>query len=263
MIELAGGEVLTDRKGSVHWIIFNRPQARNALTWAMYQALMDECKRVNDDASVRAVVITGQGQAFAAGTDISQFRAFKGAQDALDYEANANLVAETVESVRVPVIAAIAGPCTGGGASIATCSDIRIASPSAKFGIPIARTLGNCLSQQNYARVVSALGLPRAKALLMTARLLGAEELLAAGYVTEVVANEDELLPRAQQLAEEISSFAPLTLRATKIAMHRVRNRLFPVEEDKDLIEMCYLSEDFREGIDAFLNKRKPVWRGR
>lgn len=263
MIEQAGGEVLTDRKGAVHWIIFNRPQNRNALTWAMYDALMRECKKVNDDPSVRVVVITGQGQSFAAGTDISQFRAFKTAQDALDYEAHANLVAETVESVRVPVIAAIAGPCTGGGASIATCADIRIASPSAKFGIPIARTLGNCLSQQNYARVVAALGLPRAKALLMTARLLGAEELLAAGYVIEVVANEEELLPRAQDLAEMISSFAPLTLQATKIAIHRVRNRLFPVEEDRDLIEMCYLSEDFREGVEAFLGKRKPVWRGR
>src|SRR3982074_100028 len=136
------------------------------------------------------------GGAFAAGTDISQFRAFKTAQDALDYEAQGNHMAETVESVRVPVIAAIAGACTGGGASIATCSDIRIASPSAKFGIPIARTLGNCLSQKNYARVVSAFGLPRAKELLMTARLMNAQELLAAGYVSEVVASEEDLVPR-------------------------------------------------------------------
>ncbi len=263
MIELAGGELLTERKGSVHWIIFNRPQARNALTWGMYDALVKECERVNQDDSIRVVVITGNGGAFAAGTDISQFRAFKTAQDALDYEKQANHMAETVESVRVPVIAAIAGACTGGGASIATSSDIRIASPSAKFGIPIARTLGNCLSQKNYARVVSAFGVPRAKELLMTARLMNAQELLAAGYVSEVVATEEELLPRAQALAETMASFAPLTLQVTKKAINRVRDQLFPIEDDKDFIETCYLSEDFREGIEAFLAKRKPVWRGR
>ena len=263
MIELAGGELQTERKGAVQWIYFNRPQARNALTWAMYQALISECEKVNEDSSVRVVVITGNGQAFAAGTDISQFQSFKTAEDAFEYERNANHVAESVESVGVPVIAAIAGPCTGGGAAIATCCDIRVASPSARFGIPIARTLGNCLSQQNYARLVAAFGLPRAKQLLMTARLMTAHELLTAGYVAEVVASEEELLPRAQALAEEIATFAPLTLQATKRAIHRVRNRLFPVEEDKDLIEMCYLSEDFKEGVDAFLSKRKPNWKGR
>jgi enoyl-CoA hydratase/carnithine racemase len=172
-------------------------------------------------------------------------------------------MAETVESVRVPVIAAIAGACTGGGASIATCSDIRIASPSAKFGIPIARTLGNCLSQKNYARVVSAFGVPRAKELLLTARLMDAKELKAAGYVAEVVASEEALVPRAQELAEQIAAYAPLTLQVTKKAINRVRDQLFPIEDDKEFIETCYLSEDFREGIDAFLNKRKPVWRGR
>jgi enoyl-CoA hydratase/carnithine racemase len=263
MIELAGGELLTEQKGAVQWITFNRPQARNALTWGMYDALIKECERVNEDESIRVVVITGNGGAFAAGTDISQFRAFKTAQDALDYEAQGNHMAETVESVRVPVIAAIAGACTGGGASIATCSDIRIASPSAKFGIPIARTLGNCLSQKNYARVVSAFGLPRAKELLMTARLMNAQELLAAGYVSEVVASEEDLLPRAQELAETISTFAPLTLQVTKKAINRVRDQLFPIEDDREFIETCYLSEDFREGIESFLNKRKPVWRGR
>ncbi|HVH62035.1 MAG TPA: enoyl-CoA hydratase/isomerase family protein [Candidatus Dormibacteraeota bacterium] len=263
MIELAGGELQTERRGPVQWILFNRPQARNALTWAMYEALVKECERINQDSTIRVVVITGNGQAFAAGTDISQFQSFKTAQDALDYERNANHVAEAVESVSVPVIAAIAGPCTGGGASIATCCDIRIASPSARFGIPIARTLGNCLSQQNYARLVAAFGLPRAKQLLMTARLMNAQDLLTAGYVAEVVTSEEGLLPRAQSLAEEIAAFAPLTLRATKLATHRVRNQLFPIEEDKDLIEMCYLSEDFREGVASFLEKRKPNWKGR
>lgn len=263
MIELAGGELQTERKGPVQWIYFNRPRARNAITWAMYDALVDECERIDQDDSVRAVVITGRGQAFAAGTDIAQFQSFQSAEDAVEYERSANRVADAVESVGCPVIAAIAGPCTGGGAAIATCSDIRIASPSARFGIPIARTLGNCLSQQNYARLVAAFGLPRAKQLIMTARLMTARELFDAGYVAEVVADEEDLLPRAQALAEEIASFAPLTLRATKLALHRVRNRLFPVEEDRDIIEMVYLSDDFKEGVRSFLEKRKPTWKGR
>jgi enoyl-CoA hydratase len=263
VIELAGGELLTERRGAVQWILFNRIEARNALTWAMYEALVDQCEKVNEDRSVRAVVIAGNGKTFAAGTDIAQFREFKNVQDAIDYEARANHVAESVESVRVPVIAAIAGACTGGGATIATSCDLRLASPSARFGVPIARTLGNCLSHQNYARLFATLGMARTKELLMTARLMDASELKAAGFVTEVVVSEEQLFPRAQELAEMVAENAPLTLEVSKRALHRVRNRLFPVEDDADIIETCYQSSDFREGIEAFLSKRKPKWEGR
>jgi enoyl-CoA hydratase/carnithine racemase len=263
MIELAGGELLSERRGGVQWIIFNRPQAKNALTWAMYDGLVAECERVNADRTIRAVVITGTGQTFAAGTDIGQFREFRTRQDALDYEAHGNHVMNTVESVHVPVIAAIAGPCTGGGAGIAACCDLRIASPSARYGFPIARTLGNCLSHQNYARLVALLGLAKTKEMLMTARLLDAAELLKAGFVMEIVENEEALPVRAQVLAETITTYAPLTLEASKRALLRVRNRLFPAEDDHDIIELCYMSADFREGIEAFLAKRKPQWQGR
>src|SRR5260370_26465326 len=168
MIELAGGELLTDRRGAVQWIIFNRPQAKNALTWAMYDGLVAECEKVNTDRTIRAVVITGAGQTFAAGTDIGQFRDFRTLQDALDYEAHGNHVMDTVESVRVPVIAAIAGPCTGGGAGIASCCDLRIASPSARFGIPIARTPAHWLSHQSYPGLVAPVWSSRAKHALIT-----------------------------------------------------------------------------------------------
>ena len=141
--------------------------------------------------------------------------------------------------------------------------DIRIASPSARFGVPIARTLGNCLSHQNYARLFTTLGLARTKELLMTGRLMKADEMLASGYVAEVVAGEEDLFPRAQSLAETISANAPLTLEVSKRALRRVRDRLFPIEEDTDIIEACYLSEDFHEGVEAFLAKRKPSWKGR
>jgi enoyl-CoA hydratase/carnithine racemase len=263
MSELAGGELLSERRGAVQWIIFNRPQAKNALTWAMYDGLVEECRKVNDDRSVRAMVITGAGQAFAAGTDIAQFREFRTLQDALDYEEHSSHVMGSLESVRVPVIAAIAGACTGGGAAIAACCDLRVASPSARFGVPIARTLGNCLSHESCARLVGVLGLPRTKDLLLTGRLMDAGELERTGFLKEVVAGEDELFPRVQAIAESIAENAPLTLEASKRALRRVRNRLFPAESDADIIELCYRSADFREGIEAFLAKRKPSWQGR
>ena len=256
-------ELITERRGSVQWIIFNRPQARNALTWNMYSRLAQACEDVNRNRQVRAVVLTGAGgKAFVAGTDISQFRAFKTEQDALDYEAGGNKLMSTLESVRVPVIAAIAGACTGAGAAIAAACDLRLASPSARYGFPIARTLGNCLSMANYARVIALLGFGRTKDIIMRARLMDAQELLAAGGLSEITPDEDSLLRRAQELAEEVASYAPLTLWATKEAMRRMRDRLIPENADSDLIAACYLSSDFKEGVDAFLAKRKPNWKG-
>jgi enoyl-CoA hydratase len=256
-------ELLVEQRGLVRWITFNRPQARNALTWNMYERLVEACEKVNSDREVRAVVFSGAGgQAFVAGTDISQFRSFKTERDALDYEARGNAVMSTVESVRVPTIAAIAGPCTGAGAAIANCCDIRIGSPSARYGFPIARTLGNCLSMPNYARAAALIGIPRLKDLIMRARLIDAQDMLACGLLAEVTGDEGSLLPRAQAMAEEMASYAPLTLWATKEALRRVRDRLIPEGADSDLIVACYMSADFREGVESFLAKRKPVWKG-
>lgn len=256
-------ELLTERRGAVMWITFNRPEARNAMTWNMYDRLKAACTSANEDRTVRAVVLTGAGgKAFVAGTDIAQFKSFRTEQDALDYEARGNTVMSTVESVRVPTIAAIAGPCTGAGAAIAACCDLRIGSPSARYGFPIARTLGNCLSMSNYARAAALLGIPRLKDLIMRARLMDAGEMLAAGVLSEVTADEESLVPRAQQLAEEVGGYAPLTQWATKEALRRIRDRSVPDGEDKDLILACYMSQDFKEGVDAFLAKRAPRWKG-
>ena len=136
---------------------FNRPQARNALTFAMYERMAEICDEINADRSIKALILTGAGdKAFASGTDISQFRAFKTPQDALDYEARIDRVLGTLEQCRVPVIAAIAGACTGGGAGIAACCDLRIGTATTRIGFPIARTLGNCLSMSNISRMVVA-----------------------------------------------------------------------------------------------------------
>jgi enoyl-CoA hydratase/carnithine racemase len=256
-------ELIVERKGASVWITFNRPQARNALTWNMYSRLEAACHEINADRTVRAVVLTGAGgQAFVAGTDIGQFRAFKTEQDALDYEARGNVVMRTLESVRVPTIAAIAGACTGAGAAIAACCDLRIASPSARYGFPIARTLGNCLSMANYTRAAALIGFARLKDLIMRARLMDAREMLACGFLSEVTPDESSLPTRAQALADEVGSMAPLTLWATKEALRRVRDTLIPDGADSDLIVACYTSQDFKEGVEAFLAKRPPHWTG-
>jgi len=262
-VNVPADELIVERRGAVVWITFNRPQARNALTWNMYSRLETACHEINADRTVRVVVLTGAGgQAFVAGTDIGQFRAFKTEQDALDYEARGNLVMSTLESVRVPTIAAIAGACTGAGAAIAACCDLRIASPSARYGFPIARTLGNCLSMANYTRAAVLIGFGRLKDLIMRARLMDAQEMLACGLLSEVTPDEESLPVRAQALADEVASLAPLTLWATKEALRRVRDMLIPEGADSDLIVACYTSHDFKEGVEAFLAKRKPLWTG-
>jgi enoyl-CoA hydratase len=256
-------ELLSERKGSIHWITFNRPQARNALTWEMYDRLAEQFAAVNADRTVRALVLIGAGgKAFVAGTDISQFKDFKTEQDALDYEAGGSKLMSALESVRVPTIAAIAGACTGAGAAIAAACDLRIATPSARYGFPIARTLGNCLSMSNYARVGALIGISRLKDLIMRARLMDAQEMLAAGMLVELTPDEASLPQRAQAIAEEVAANAPLTLWATKEALRRLRDHSLPENADRDLIVRCYLSRDFREGVEAFLAKRKPVWTG-
>ena len=241
-------------------ITFNRPQARNALTFAMYEQMAAICESVNADRSIKAMILTGTGEkAFASGTDISQFRAFKTAQDALDYEERIDRVLGALEKVRVPVIAAIAGACTGGGAAIAAACDLRIAAANARFGFPIARTLGNCLSISNIARLSALVGPARVTEMIFTARLFSAEDALSAGLITELLADHAALLSRATELAALVGSHAPLTMRATREALRRFRDNLPP---DEDLIRLCYTSQDFKEGMDAFLTKRTPVWRG-
>ena len=248
-------------RDNVLWITFNRPQSRNALTFEMYEGLADLCRGAPTDGSLYAVVVSGAGgKAFAAGTDMTQFRAFDSAQDALEYESKIEAVLEAVERCSLPTVAAINGACTGGGAAIAAACDLRIASASLKFGFPIARTLGNCLAAGNLARLSALMGAGRVREMIFTARLIEAEEANAGGLVSEVLPDEDALMQRAEALAQHLGKMAPLTLRATKEAMRR--NRAAVRVDDADLIELCYMSRDFRHGLEAFLAKEKPEWTG-
>ena len=256
-------ELLYEVRDGVAYVTFNRPQARNALTFAMYERLAEICNGANEDRSIRAILMTGGGdKAFAAGTDISQFRAFDKEADALAYEERIDRVMNAIEHCRVPTIAAIHGACTGGGASIAACCDLRIASRTVKYGFPVARTLGNCLSLASYNRLVYLVGPALVKDIVFQARLIEADEALAKGLVNELCGDQAALLKRAEELARLVAGMAPLTLQATKEALLRLRPKIAH-GEGNDLVLRCYMSQDFREGMEAFLNKRKPVWKGR
>ena len=250
------------RAGGVLWLTFQRPKARNAMTFQMYDALEQTAQRANEDAAVTALVVTGASGAFVAGTDIAQFVDFKTAEQAYAYEERMDRVLGALEGVRKPTVAAIAGATTGGGLAIAAACDLRIATAGATFGMPIARTLGNCLSLGNLVRIASLIGAARVKELIFTARIISADEARAFGLVNEIVADETALRARVDELAGAMSTHAPLTLWATKEGLRRIRERMLP-DEGRDLVALCYTSEDFREGVRAFIEKRRPVWKGK
>jgi enoyl-CoA hydratase len=255
-------EVLYEYNDGIGRITFNRPEARNAFTFRMYERLSEICKSASADPSVKVLVLSGTDEtAFAAGTDISEFRKFSTAQDALDYEVRINGLLDGLERISIPTIAAIAGACTGGGSTIAACCDIRIGAANARFGVPIARTLGNCLSMENYVRLVALLGQARVKDILFTGRLVEAAEARAIGLLSEVLPDYAALQKRADELARTLASRAPLTLRVTKEALLRIKDQMTPKDDGK-MVLTCYMSSDFREGLDAFLNKRTPKWTG-
>jgi enoyl-CoA hydratase/carnithine racemase len=253
-------DLLYEVRHGIGRITFNRPQARNSLTFNMYERLAEICASAAKDRSLKVLILSGAGdKAFASGTDINQFRAFKTPQDAIDYEARIDRILGALEQCQVPTIAAINGACAGGGAGIAACCDLRIGNRTAKFGFPIARTLGNCLSMSSLGRLSALIGAARLREIIFTARPIEAEEALRLGLLNEVVEDGPALERRADELARLIAGHAPLTLRATKQGLHRMKPK---PDEDEDLILMCYQSRDFREGMDAFLNKRQPQWTG-
>jgi enoyl-CoA hydratase/carnithine racemase len=256
-------DLLYEVREGVGLISLNRPEARNALTFAMYERLAGICAGVDPAGAVKALVMTGAGgRAFAAGTDISAFRGFTTPEHALTYERRMDEVLNAIETCPVPTIAALAGACTGGGAAIAASCDLRLASRDLRFGFPIARTLGNCLSSASLSRMAALIGAARTREIIFTARLIEAEEALGLGLVSELHDDHAKVLGRAFELARTLMGHAPLTLRATKIALRRMRMSTSG-GSDEDLITMCYMSEDFREGLEAFLAKRPPRWKGK
>lgn len=252
-----------ERADGVALITIDRPQARNAMTFAMWNDLREAALALDQRAGVRAVVITGAGgRAFVSGTDIAEFTAFRSADDGIAYEARIETVIDALEALRVPAIAALIGACTGGGVSIAAACDLRIGGPGVRIGVPIGRTLGNCISLRNLARVAALIGLDAAKALLLTGQLIDAPQAKRVGFLSDVTSSDDGVLEHALALAASIAALAPLTLRASKEMARRIRAAV-PLPADEDLIRLCYGSQDFHAGVAAFLAKRAPEWSGR
>lgn len=241
-------------------ILIDRPEARNAMTWSMYEELAAICERIGKDPKIRVATFRGAGgEAFVAGTDIEQFRAFNSGEDGIAYEKIIDQRIGQIERLPMPTVAIVEGWAIGGGLAITAACDFRIATPQASFGAPIARTLGNCLSIANLARVVAAFGVPRTKKMLLLADTIGADEAKACGFVTEI-AEAGELDAKADALCARLAKNAPVTMRASKEGIRRVVNEGLP--QGEDLIRACYGSHDFKIGVEAFLEKKRPVWTG-
>jgi len=250
--------------GPLATLTFNRPEARNAMTWEMYQALVDACDRVDDDPDIRVLILKGAGgKAFVAGTDIAQFTSFREPDDGIQYEQRIDQVLDRLDRVTKATIAQIQGVAAGGGCAIALTCDLRVATPESSFGIPVACTLGNCLSGTSYSRLVDLLGPSLVKDMLLTGRFVPATEAIGLRMVNRLEAAED--IDRAvHEYASKIAANAPLTVRATKEMIRRIlAGRRLQPGEDQDVVTMCYTSDDFREGVAAFVAKRAPRWTGR
>ena len=257
---MSEGTVHYEVKDGIASIVFDRPEARNAMTWAMYEGLAQALETIATDEAVRVAVLRGMGhEAFVSGTDIAQFKAFTGAEDGLLYEHRIKVAIDRIERLMKPTIAIIEGWATGGGLIIAAACDFRIAAPNARFGVPVARTLGNCLSIANVARLVGAFGQARVKRILMRAEIVDAEEAAACGFVE--LAQAGEIEAKLGAMCGRLKEHAPLTMFAAKEALRRIALANLP--DDEDLIHTCYDSADFKEGVNAFLAKRKPNWQGR
>ena len=245
------GDVHTELRGPALWVTFDRPQAHNAMTSAMYEALYARCEAVDADDDVRVMVLRGAGgKAFVAGTDIARFAAFESGEDGLRYEAEIDRIVGRLEAVARPTVALVDGFAMGSGLALSAACDLRICTPAARFGLPIARTVGNCLSMANYARLAALLGEARLKDIVLTARSIRADEALAIGLATEVV---DDAEARTTELCQTLAAHAPQTIRITKEALRRLRAAGLP--DGDDLVREAYASQDFRDRVAAFLAK--------
>ena len=239
-------------------ITFNNPAARNAMTWPMYEELKTICDGLAKNPDIRVVIFRGAGdKAFVSGSDIEQF---VGLQKDEAYEVDVDRIFVSLQELPMPTIAIIEGLAVGSGLLMATACDFRISTPDARFGIPVARTLGNCLSPSNLAWISTHLGIPMVKKMLLTAELIKAPTLLESGFLYQIV-DSSEITEAADALAKKMAVLAPITQKASKLSIARLLRNNLP--NCTDLMRETYNSQDFREGVNAFLEGRPPKWTGK
>ena len=244
--------------GKIARVIFNNPAARNALTWPMYEELKKICDSLAKNEDIRVVIFRGAGdKAFVSGSDIQQFVDLKENEA---YEVAVDHIFTSLQQLPVPTIALIEGLAVGSGLLMATACDFRISTPEARFGIPVAKTLGNCLSPSNLSWLATHLGVPTVKKMLLTAELIKAPELLASGFLYQTV-DANEIESATNVLAQKLAALAPITQKASKLTLARLLQNNLP--DSTDLMRETYNSKDFREGVNAFLEGRSPKWIGK
>lgn len=239
---------------------FNNPARRNAISMDMYARLEELCADVAGDESVRALVLRGTGGHFAGGTDISDLTGVRDGDDGVAYEAHMRRVQQGFLDLRIPIIAVVEGACVGGGLVLAALSDLVLCTSDARFGSPIAFTLGNTLSVSSLARLSATFGRRLTMEMLLTGRLVTAQEAMDAGFVTHIAeqANLDDAL---REVLERVTQAAPLTLASFKEFERRLDSTIAEIPVN-DVYEQVYGSADFREGVSAFLDRRPPRFTG-
>jgi len=256
-------QILFEKAAPLAFITFNRPEARNAMSWDMYDGLIRYGKEAETDTDIRVLVLrSSTPDAFVSGTDIAHFKQFSSPEAGIEYEQKLDNIIDNLEALNIPTIAQIEGVAAGGGCAIAAACDLRICTTKARLGVPIARTLGNCLSVANYSRFLDLIGPTRLKELMFTGRLLSADEALSAGLINRIV-EPDVINEVVHSTATTISQNAPLTIQATKTMLRRIQsNRRLQPNQGHDLVTACYTSHDFRDAVRAFFKKEKPQWKG-
>ncbi|MDB5367983.1 MAG: crt [Rhodospirillales bacterium] len=254
------GRVTLELTDQVAHIRFDRPAARNAMTWAMYEGLAAACERIAENPELRVAVLRGAGgKAFVAGTDIAQFKDFTSGEDGIAYETRIDGFVDALQRLPIPTVAVVEGYAVGGGLAIANACDLRIATADARFGVPIARTLGNCLSAKNVRRLVATLGIGWVKRMLLLAEMPTAAELQPTGYLAATV-QQEALDATVQEIVARLLSHAPITMAVTRETLRRLETD--PAADISDLIRRTYGSEDFHAGVAGFTSKAAVAWRG-
>ena len=254
-------EVRLELRNDVAYITFDHVAARNAMTVGMYQSLKSICEDLAKNPKAKVAILRGAGgKSFVSGSDIAQFSRFTSGEDGISYEEGIDQYLAPLATLPIPTIAVIDGMAVGGGLAIASCCDFRISTPDSRFGVPIAKTLGNCLSASNVAWLVAHLGVNIVKRMLLLAELVNAPELLKQGYLLATYPAEN-LEAEANQLAERLMTLAPMTQKSTKLTLARLIKNNLP--DCSDLIRECYGSEDFKNGVSAFLDGKPAVWTGK
>ena len=254
-------QVSLELRGNVAYITFDHVAARNAMTVSMYQSLKSICEDIAKNPSIRVAIFRGAGgKSFVSGSDIAQFASFKEGGDGVRYEEGIDSYLAPLATLPIPTIAVIDGMAVGGGLAIASCCDFRISTPGAKFGVPIAKTLGNCLSAANVAWLLTHLNINIVKRILLLAEMISAEELVKQGYVL-AIHEQDQLGHEADKLADRLSKLAPITQKSSKLVLARLMKNQLP--DCNDLISETYGSNDFKNGVAAFLKGQSPIWTGK